>query len=220
MQSAACPKELEKSDVLIHYGVKGQKWGVITKEYEPVAIDHRTSGHNGFTANIRNRINARKEETRQSVQKDKLIRAQKRERYNKAIKIGVAAAGLLAAYGAYRYVKVTKAKAYVGMLDRFMQRNPTASITNEAGNIRMQRAFNVAKENSRTLADARRTNVYLKRTGSTITGRQALQARKTARYMNKMLKYNMESNRFKQAVNVFRKRRVANKILHKVYREV
>ena len=41
-----------ESNYLAHYGVKGQKWGVTTKEYEPVAIDHRKTRSFNPVANV------------------------------------------------------------------------------------------------------------------------------------------------------------------------
>ena len=40
---------------LIHYGVPGQKWGVVTKEYEPVAFDKRKQKH--AQASVKQRAN-------------------------------------------------------------------------------------------------------------------------------------------------------------------
>lgn len=48
-----------QSDFLMHYGVKGQKWGVITKEYEPVAVDHRRMRRASPIARVRSKISER-----------------------------------------------------------------------------------------------------------------------------------------------------------------
>lgn len=101
----------EKKDTppntLIHYGVKGQKWGVITKEYEPVAVDHRKTGNkSSFVGRIQQRRMQRKlegEAYRKQVAAD--LKA-KRERNRKIMKSAGFALGAgvlaLAMYKGYK----------------------------------------------------------------------------------------------------------------------
>lgn len=46
-------------DFIEHHGIKGQRWGVITKEYEPVAVDHRRMRRASPIAMVRSKISER-----------------------------------------------------------------------------------------------------------------------------------------------------------------
>lgn len=100
-------KKDDPPNTLIHYGVKGQKWGVITKEYEPVAVDHRKIGNQtSIVQKVRGKANARREYLqayRQQVIADRQARREKRQKTMK-ITAGVLAAGTLAiaAYKGYK----------------------------------------------------------------------------------------------------------------------
>lgn len=48
-----------QSDFLMHHGIKGQRWGVITKEYQPVAVDHRRMRRASPIARVRSKISER-----------------------------------------------------------------------------------------------------------------------------------------------------------------
>ena len=66
---------VKDQNFLAHHGVKGQKWGVITKEYEPVAVDRRKT--RGFSPIAK--VKARFAESRAREQAE---RQQERENWN------------------------------------------------------------------------------------------------------------------------------------------
>lgn len=102
-----------QSDWLMHYGVKGQKWGVITKEYEPVAVDHRKLR----TLNPISKIRAHyQKKDAVQAEKDQIEREQRQawiEKRNKRFEIaGYAIAGtalVLSLYGGYKLSRIKPA---------------------------------------------------------------------------------------------------------------
>lgn len=162
---------------LQHYGVPGQKWGVTTKEYQPVAIDHRRM-RKPESYSIRRNVTpktASSPKTREDYRKEAQAIRERNERVRKKVIIGSAVVlGLIAAYGAMKYVRVQKAKAYAGLLNRFLKQNPGASLSSESGRRLLQGGAVKAHVNSRTLADAKSTNQYLKRIGKTVNKKDAL----------------------------------------------
>lgn len=94
-----------ESNYLAHYGVKGQKWGVITKEYEPVAVDHRRTQVYNPVARARTRYLEREarqyaEDQKMREQRQEWIEKKNRriEVAGKALGVGVLALSLFAGY--------------------------------------------------------------------------------------------------------------------------
>ena len=184
----ASPKSVVRfsshSNYIQHYGVPGQKWGVITKEYEPVAVDHRRM-RKPETYSIRRKANPKTAynssrtanglKTREDYRREAQAIRERNEKVRKKVIIGSAVVlGLIAAYGTYRYARVQKAKAYAGLLNRFLKQNPGASLSSESGRRLLQGGAVKAYANSRTLADAKSTNQYLKQIGKTVNKKDAL----------------------------------------------
>lgn len=217
----------EEDEALIHYGVPGQKWGVITKEYEPVAIDHRRTGNNpnGISGRIKQRINDRRNEARA---KDEKFRAEikanyqkQREQRQKIAKygaIGVAAlAGLLIAYGTYKYVHVNKMKAYSGLLNRFMRQNPQMNLNDAAGRAMFKSGVEKAAANSRSLKDAVATNRYLKRTGLQIGKSEARRMYSARHLINRLNNMKTTGGKYGAVIDRYRRNRLQAKIFDKIY---
>lgn len=101
---------VEDQNFLAHHGVKGQKWGVITKEYEPVAVDHRKIKRFSPIAKARARMTserAKAEAERQQERENWNAIFEKKRRNKKAIAsvmgVGVMALSL---YGGYKLNKI------------------------------------------------------------------------------------------------------------------
>jgi hypothetical protein len=189
--------ESESQDLfLAHYGVKGQQWGVVTKEYEPVAIDHRKTGGtaksnllNRAQQGISNRINSYryKEQVRsaEAIAQYRKEKAANDKKWKRA-KIGAAVlATALVAYGAYKVNKIVKAKAYTGLLNNFLKKNPNANFGSSRGRASLINGIDKATANSKTFKDAWKTNKYLRRNGMSVGRRDALSVYKTRRLIAK-----------------------------------
>ena len=181
---------VHKNDSLMHYGVSGQKWGVITKEYEPVAVDHRKT--RGFVAN-------RVAKYRQQVARDEAevrqineIRRQKTEQHRRTRqKIAWAAAAaisLFVIYKGYRYAKIKNARAYSGVLVNYLKKTPGANLTTPEGKALYKRGMELAKANARIVDNSEGVARYLERTGQAIPKKEALRyyklRRATGKYLN------------------------------------
>ena len=189
-----------EKETLQHYGVPGQKWGVITKEYEPVAVDHRKM-RRGQESSSEQRPIYKVQGTRFKYHSKEL--AERRARIEKKLKtasyIAAAAIGLFIAYKSLRYVQVKKAKAYAGILNNFLKRNPTASFKTAAGQQTILRGMNIAKENSRYL-NTKGTISYLKRNGMALKKDQALRIYKARHTMKKLATAKVGSRAYKRAI--------------------
>ena len=127
-ENSYCVHTQGGSDWLMHYGVKGQKWGVITKEYEPVAVDHRRRRFMNPVAKARIR---RQEKEAAREAKDAEMRSKRQEwlaKKERLIKIAgtTLAVGTLAlaAYGGYKMsrVKFSGKRALNSLLEAVPQR--------------------------------------------------------------------------------------------------
>ena len=95
---------------LAHYGVKGMHWGEITKEYQPVTVDHRKTRGGIFskaTEKIRNQIRADDEEVAKEREDRRARWKARKEKNEKIMKYMAAAGALLLIYGGYRHFKLT-----------------------------------------------------------------------------------------------------------------
>ena len=203
-----------KGNYLAHYGVKGQKWGVTTKEYEPVAVDHRrlrtaqkpvysTStrpqvGYNVTTKQQREQRRREREgyyttENGRTVwrQNGKTYSpSEQRQKIVKKALIGAGVvAGLLIAYGAVRASKIRKAKAYSGILNRFITQNPTVTQNTDAGRKLLKRGMKLASANSAKSDLIRDTNKYLNQKGLNLSNKEALRMYRRRKSMAKQLNY-------------------------------
>lgn len=209
---------VRKNDSLMHYGVSGMHWGEITKEYQPVAVDHRKT--RGFVA-------SRVAKYRQQVARDdaevariNAERRRKTEKHRETMKkagwIGAAAIGLFVTYKALRYTHIKKARAYTGILSNFIKNNPGALDTrSEEGRRLLKRGLDLAKANSRKLGKAEETARYLKRNGLAVSKKEALYGYKFRRLFNRYTSIKPGSNRVAKSINNYRRQRVAQKILNK-----
>lgn len=229
--SMAGPKAIVKvstkkpysNDVLQHYGVKGQKWGVITKEYEPVAVDRRKLRTATPSTNTYNKL-ARPAPTRDRQLTAKVKKGwvtEKRERYNKAINVaGYIGTGLLLGalgYGMYKYAKITKAKAYAGSLTRFLSRNPSVNLNTESGRQLLQKGLNTARASSRGFASAKTVSDYYKSRGLGIPRKQALHIYKARNLLTRVSKIKPSSNQFLNELKNHRRNRLISRIRDKLY---
>ena len=193
-------KRCVQSDTLMHYGVPGQKWGVITKEYQPVAVDHRKLRTKSVVRTSTTPRSAGSMLSREGVQSRAMQKREREgywtkengrtvwrqngksfspsERRQKIVQralIGAGiVAGLLITYGAVKYSRVQKAKAYSGILNRFLKQNPGANLNTPDGRKLYQRGLDFAKENSKGDKVIKKTNRYLRQHGLNLNSRQAL----------------------------------------------
>lgn len=215
---------MKDGNVISHYGVKGMHWGEITKEYEPVAVDHRklktaqlqTPNYRISTKPRMSSAAGRKAAPTMSRKQARAMRRREREGYytkdangrivwhqngkefspaeerQKLVKkamIGAGVvAGLLITYGAVRYAKVQRAKAYSGILNRFISQNPGALKNTSEGRKLMKRGMSLARANSSKKL-AKSTNKYLGRKGLNLKGRDAMRMYKGRKDVEKQLKY-------------------------------
>lgn len=196
---------------LQHYGIPGQKWGVITKEYEPVTVDHRLSNKASQQPKQYKSRAIRARKTRADYREEARVIRERNERVRKrALAIGAAAVGLVAAYGAIRYVRIQKAKAYSGLLNRFIKQNPSANLASESGRMLLKNGVAKASANSKTLANARNTNKYLKRIGKTVDTKEALKAYKARRSISRLANtpVNPTGNKVVELMRKFDRRRL------------
>lgn len=213
-----------KNDVLQHYGVPGQKWGVITKEYQPVAIDRRKLKRPTPSTNAFNKTFRPPESKNQKLMSQKPNAGWSSKKYgdrNKKLRraayIGAAAIGLITAYGTYKYIHTTKAKAYSGILQRFLSQNPGANMATESGRQLLQKGQHFAEMNSKTLKTAKLTNGYLNRKGLNVASKEARRIYSSRRLINRVSKIPIGKNKFMRAVNRFRASRLRSRILNKIF---
>lgn len=213
----------KKSNHLAHYGVPGQKWGVITKEYEPVAVDHRKL-RGSATSQVRTHTYPRSVGSSVSRKQEQKMRKLEREGYykkdangrtvwhqngkeyspsekrQKIVKRALIAAGVtaavLATYGAIKYHQVQRNKAYAGILNRFMNQNPDANIGTDSGRALLQKGLNLADTNSSSRAQIKITNRYLKSKGLSVNRKQAAEIYKQGKNANKLLQ---KAQRYKRS---------------------
>ena len=199
---------------LMHYGVKGQQWGVITKEYEPVAVDHRKlrSSQNTIHTTVRRKTTPNQLSRKQ---KREILRRERQGYYTKengrtvwhqngrsyspseerqkimqrAIIGAGAAAALIAIFGGIHMARVRKAKAYSGILSRFISQNPIAKQNSDAGRKLLKRGMELAKQSSSSRKSIKVTNDYLRKKGLELSGRDALRMYKGRKDLSKQLKY-------------------------------
>ncbi len=228
----------KSQSVLMHYGIPGQKWGVITKEYEPVAVDHRrtnTASKNVVyntrpkaTYNVRPRqIQKREREGYYTKENGRTVWRQNGKSYSPAAErqkiveralIGVGAvAGLLTIYGALKYRQVQKAKAFSGILNRFLSKNPGASLNTEAGRNLYKRGLALAKENSRNRSAIKATNAYLKRKKLSLSGKKAMEVYRNRKALTKSA-YNQEiKNKLFRLIRKYRSKQAILKVSKGAY---
>ena len=121
------------SNYLMHYGVSGQKWGVITKEYVPTGrppgpkkgLFHPVQSVRSRVRRMNEQSLAEERAEREAFQKG---RAEVRERRQKIMRGvaygGVALSGLLFAYGSFKYARALRAaNRYSGSLRKLLARN-------------------------------------------------------------------------------------------------
>lgn len=229
-------------DVLMHYGVPGQKWGVITKEYEPVAVDHRRTSiskpqartirtYNPSGSNLSRRqvreLSRREREGYYTKENGRTVWRQNGKSYSpteqrqKIVKralIGAGAvAGLLIAYGAIRYHKIQKAKAYSGILNRFLHKNPNASLTTEAGKKLYRRGLDLANANIKRGSDIKNVNHYLKNRGLALSNRKALKIYKARKGLERMTVDSQTKNKVAQLIRKRRNAKTVRRVLEGVY---
>lgn len=228
----------KSQSVLMHYGVPGQKWGVITKEYEPVAVDHRRTNtvsknvvYNArpkATYNVRPRqIQKREREGYYTKENGRTVWRQNGKSYSPAEQrqkivrralIGVGAvAGLLAVYGALKYRQVQKAKAFSGVLDRFLSQNPGATMKTESGRNLFKRGLELAKESSKNRSAVKTTNAYLKRKNLSLSGKKAISIYKTRKDLTRMASSQETKNRLTKLIRKYRNKHTMGKLLKGVY---
>ena len=224
-------------DVLMHYGVPGQKWGVITKEYEPVAVDHRkmrtsnvvrtsTTPRSAGSSLSRQQVREQKRRERQGYytkENGKTVWRQNGKSYSpseqrqKIVKralIGTGiVAGLLITYGAVKYRQVQKAKAYSGILERFMHQNPAANLQTPEGRKLYQRGLALAKENSKNRVMVKNTNRYLKSRGLSLDRKSAMQTYRARKSLGTMASYKGSRNRALELIRRNRFRRAENRVI-------
>lgn len=198
-------------DVLMHYGVPGQKWGVITKEYEPVAVDHRkmqtsnvvrtsTTPRSVGSSMSRKQVREQQRRERQGYYTKENGRtvwrqngksyspSERRQKIVKRALIGTGiVAGLLITYGAVKYRQVQKAKAYSGILQRFLSKNPAANLKTPEGKKLYRRGLELAKANSKGRDAIKNTNQYLKQRGLNLKRNSAMQTYKARKSLEEAL---------------------------------
>lgn len=198
-------------DVLMHYGVPGQKWGVITKEYEPVAVDHRkmrtsnvvrtsTTPRSVGSSMSRKQVREQQRRERQGYYTKENGRtvwrqngksyspSEQRQKIVKRALIGTGiVAGLLITYGAVKYGQIRKAKAYSGILQRFLKQNPAANLNTPEGKKLYRRGLELAKANSKGRDAIKNTNKYLRRRGLSVNSNDAMQTYRARKSLEKTL---------------------------------
>lgn len=117
-----------KNDYLQHYGIKGQKWGVITKEYEPVAVDHRKTRSGGPLARIRNRVRERMARDDAEVAADRKLRQERLKKINERTKKAGTALGVSLLAGAFIYGY--RHNVLKGLMNRFSLSGSLKSLLN------------------------------------------------------------------------------------------
>lgn len=216
--------ESRNNDSLKHYGVQGMHWGEITKEYEPVAFDKRKlkkASAVGSTSGARRSIGSRLQQERKKARQQELdeIREAReamkanRERRDHMAKMlvygGVALAGLLSAYGIYRYTHVAKAKAYTGIMNRFLKQNPGALGTG--------RAAQLAAANSKSVAQAHAVNRYLSRKGLGMSGKRVMSVYSAKNLIAKLEKIPKGKTKLGKAIFNKMRNRTRDRIFDKLY---
>ena len=184
----------EKSgQALCHHGIQGQKWGVITKEYQPVAVDHRKTGNSSVVRpkvriNLRNRL-ARERAERQKEYRETLeIHQAQREKRRKAIRIGGTALGIgvlgLAAYKGLKVSGIKPSQTYHNALNSLTALKPTKA--------RFGKAFGsgftllTAKEQNRNTGLARVLATFKRAGGIFSLSSYRQKIRKAREYIHKM----------------------------------
>ena len=221
-------RKVIQNDTLMHYGVKGQKWGVITKEYEPVSVDHRRMRNNSIvrTSTMPRSVGSTlsRQQMRQQQRRERegyytkengrtvwrqngksYSPSEQRQKIVKKALIGAGiVAGLLITYGAVKYHQVNKAKAYSGILQRFLKQNPAAKLDTPEGRKLYQRGLQLAKQNSTGGEAIKNTNRYLRSRGLNLSGRNAMKTYRNRKSLEKAA-FGQESRN--QALALIRKYR-------------
>ena len=185
-------------DFLMHYGVKGLKWGVITKEYEPVAVDHRKTGSSGgFFTRARARVQTRLAKERAGRQREyretiENLQA-KREKKENAVRFGGKMLGLgvlgIALYKGYKVSGIKPSKTFHNALKSLTAIKPTKA--------RLGKLFSqgftlaTAREQNRNTGLARVLATF-KRSGSILSLSHYRQKIKNARrYIDRLKNYRL-----------------------------
>lgn len=228
-------------NVLMHYGVPGQKWGVITKEYEPVAVDHRklrtsnvvrtsTTPRSAGSSLSRQQVREQQRRERQGYYTKENGRtvwrqngksyspSEQRQKIVRRALIGTGiVAGLLITYGAVKYGQIRKAKAYSGILQRFLKQNPAANLKTPEGRKLFKRGLELAKANSKGGKAIRNTNRYLSRKGLSVGGKSAMRTYKARKSLNTVASYTESRNKALALIRKNRYRRAAYKLFQMRY---
>lgn len=203
---------------LMHYGVKGQKWGVITKEYEPVAVDHRKNRGFNPIGTIRSRIaerNARERAELQKIHEDRMARIEARKKRMQiagtVLGVGILAASL---YAGYRLNVVKRNRAYAGILSRFLKKNPFS-----AGNVSqiLSRGHDLAKDHIGDEGQIRRAISNLKKSGEYIRGRRADRIYRAGRFIERSNKIKIRGPAFLRKLNAYRQARLRSRAFDRIY---
>jgi len=195
-----CLNENEKCNewpsYLAHYGVKGQKWGVITKEYEPVAIDRRkTKNQTNIIQKARIGIARQREigqAEQQQIVRERQARREKRKRILRTAGTVLGLGGLaLALYKGYKMSDIHLKESGRKALDSLIQLKPTKN--------RRRKAFSSgfmaldAKERSNSMG-LKKVGEYFSKAGSILTMSYYRRKIKNARkYIDKLKSFKMNA---------------------------
>lgn len=201
-----------ESQNLVHYGVPGQKWYERRFQNEDGSLTDEGRRHYGIGDRIRQLRDQDAHGVHDAAREHHEIQQRRKERTRK-VAAGIIAVGAAAtAIAAYKHVKMTKAKAYSGLLARFTDRN-----LGSIGGANFQQGLRYARENSKSYSVARQTNRYLKRTGSKISKTSAKRIYSSRRLMERLSKINSGSSNFSRKLNQYRRIRMRNKIFDRLY---
>ena len=213
-------EDCEKS--LSHHGVQGMHWGEITKEYEPVAVDHRkiktannpTPARAGatFSSGIAKMKAARKQREAEQYKRDRQEMLAAREHRDKLARNlaygGAIVAGLLLAYGTYKVTKIQRARAYSGLLNRIMTQNPNMSLST---------ASRMANFNTRMPEGAKMINRYLKSKNLTVGIRRSNRIYGAKNLISRMSKIPKGKTKAGKAIFNKMRYRMRDRIFDKLY---
>ena len=180
-------RQTSNNDFLMHYGIKGQKWGVITKEYEPVAIDHRKlrksiKSKPNFASRVHSRINAERANDQAQVEAEKEYRKNKRERNTKKIKIAGATLGssllLISLLGNVKSSGVKIGETYKNGLHSLLKLKPHKG---SIGKLLSQGFYALDAHEREKTQGLKRVGLYFKNAGNIITMRRYREKIKKAR---------------------------------------
>lgn len=208
----------ERDNSLIHYGVPGQKWGVITKEYEPVAVDQRKTRGFSPVAKIRSRIaerNARDRAELQQTRENRMARfAKNKKRMEIAGKVLAGAIVAISLYGAYKLWAIKRNRAYAGLLNSFLKKNPATA--GNAGQL-LKRGHHLAKANVVNDGLIKNAAGHLKRSGQYIRGKRANRIYKSGKLFERSEKIKISGPAFMKKLKNYRKMRLRSKVFDKLY---